>query len=424
MDDEQPTGPLTDRARELARPRTPLLMRLANAALSPLAGRLWTFDPDDLKRTARRATGLCDFGDDTPLDEPLGVLCRSLDEEADLHPVGRVGVRRLLVSSLVNRLRLEDLRRREPGVFTADVPAPVVIVGPPRSGTTFLHRLLGRDTALHTAPFWELWEPVPARDGRASQRRRAAAGRRAVAFAAWMAPGMVAMHQLDHAAPDEEIIALSSAFSSILYEWSLGVPAYAAWYADADHTAGYRYLRRVLQAMQSRRPTAGRWVTKAPQHLEQLGPLLSAFPDATVVHTHRDPVETVLSTASFITYSARTFVDRPDPHATGRRSADLVERLLRAAARDRDPADDRFVDVYFDDLCDDPVAVAGRVYAAAGHELTTGAEGAMRRWLGANRRGSHGVHRYAPEDFALDVDELRERFSFYYDTHPAARGGG
>ena len=43
-----------------------------------------------------------------------------------------------------------------------------------------------------------------------------------------------------------------------------------------------------------------RWVLKTPQHLENLGPLLRTFPDATIVWCHRDPVTVVASFCSLI----------------------------------------------------------------------------------------------------------------------------
>jgi hypothetical protein len=259
---------------------------------------------------------------------------------------------------------------------------------------------------------------VPARG---AVDRRVAAGSRAVALARWIAPGMAVRHELDHEAPDEEIIAMAGGFSSIMYEWSLGVPAYASWYRLADHTAGYRYLRRLLQAMQWARPGPGRWVLKAPQHLEQLTPLLRVFPDATIVHTHRDPAQAVVSLADLITYAARTYVDRPDPQGTGRRSADLVERLLRAADRDRDPADPRYVDVYFDRLCADPIGVLEQIYRAAGLVLSPQARQRMLAWLPDHGRPKIAGRRYAPEDFGLVPGELAERFAFYYGDHPRTR---
>ena len=51
-----------------------------------------------------------------------------------------------------------------------------------------------------------------------------------------------------------------------------------------------------------------RWVLKSPQHLEQFGPLMSTFPDATFVLTHRDLPKT-RDTVSFHSGDLARFVN-------------------------------------------------------------------------------------------------------------------
>ncbi len=418
---DQPFPPArSPRALELAEPRAPRPMRLANRVTRPAARRIWPLTPEALVRSACRTAGLREFGRDAPLDEPLAVLCDSLNAELDLHPIGRAAMTRLVTTSLVNRLRLQDLRRRQPEVFRQPVPAPIVITGPPRSGTTFLHRLLSRHPALYAAPFWELWQPfAPPKPTRGDPARRVAAGRRAVTASNWIAPDTAAIHDLRYQEPDEEIIAMAPAFGSIMFEWSLGVPAFAAWYRSTDQTPAYRYLRLVLQAMQSHRRPGGRWVLKAPQHLEQLTALLRVFPDATVIHTRRDPVPVVASLADYIAYSARIYLDRPDPNAIGRRSADMVERLLRAAVRDRDPADPRHLDVSFTRLRRDPEGVLRHTGAVTGLELDPDTLRGVYAWLAEQRAAARPVRSCSATDFGLDPGALGERFAFYRYEDPA-----
>jgi hypothetical protein len=46
-------------------------------------------------------------------------------------------------------------------------------------------------------------------------------------------------------------------------------------------------------------------------------------------------------------------------------------------------------------------------------------------WIDAHPQTEHGVHRYTAEEFGLDRDHLRERFSFYterFDVAPEVRG--
>ena len=74
---------------------------------------------------------------------------------------------------------------------------------------------------------------------------------------------------------------------------------------------------------------------KSPQHLEQLGPLLTVFPDATVVVTHRDPVSVVQSAATMMAYAARMSYRTPDPDFYLSYWTDRIRRLLEASLRDR-----------------------------------------------------------------------------------------
>src|ERR1700751_5414822 len=122
-------------------------------------------------------------------------------------------------------------------------------------------------------------------------------------------------------------------------------PGYSRYYRADDKTEGYRFFKRVLQTLQWLRG-GRRWVLKAPQHLEQLGPLLAVFPDATLVQTHRDPVSAIVSLASLTTYGGRRYYAHPNPLAVGADIAAIVERLLRKGLEDRPPpGDPRFVDI-------------------------------------------------------------------------------
>ena len=60
--------------------------------------------------------GLRDFGDES-FFEPLKVLLRSLDKEANLSAIGRYGQFTRIVDLLVNRLRIEDWLRRYPEIL-------------------------------------------------------------------------------------------------------------------------------------------------------------------------------------------------------------------------------------------------------------------------------------------------------------------
>src|SRR5215469_9669907 len=123
---------------DLAHPRLPWPVRTMNRALAPVAGRV-RLDETALLSTAMKKTGLTDFGDDR-FREPLRVLVAALEREAKLNPLGRV-LLRLLLQLLTTRLLVQDLVTRHPEILELPVPAPIVILGLPRTGTTHLHTL-------------------------------------------------------------------------------------------------------------------------------------------------------------------------------------------------------------------------------------------------------------------------------------------
>ncbi|HET6970771.1 MAG TPA: sulfotransferase [Phenylobacterium sp.] len=408
-----PSDRLTGRARSYAFPDLTPTARDAIAAAAPRAHGL-ALSPEALIAAARARTGLTEFGD-APLMGPLAALCASLNDELEFHALGRTYLYEQLVGILATRLRFEALWARRPEILELPVERPIVIIGLPRSGTTILHRLLARDPAKRSSPFWEQVAPLPSGDPEAMQPQpdpRIAQVQRSIDTLYALAPDLRQMHEVLVDEPDEDISLLTFAFASLQFEWSYRVPGYSAFYRAADHTEGYRYFRKVLQTLQWLRG-GRRWVLKAPQHLEQLRPLLTAFPDATLVQTHRDPVSAVISLASLTTYGCRRYFDHPNPHAIGGHIAAIVERLLRHGVDDRPPGDPRFVDIQFPDLVADPVGCVQRIYAAAGDELSPEAEARMGAWIADNRQEKHGRHAYAAEDFALDVGDLRRRFDFY-----------
>ncbi len=92
------------------------------------------------------------------------------------------------------------------------------------------------------------------------------------------------------------------------------------------------------------------------------------------------------------------------------------------AFRDR-VGEDRFYDIAFDDLQEDPIGSVRGLYEWLGEDLTPTAVAAMESWWAENQseREQSGGHRYTPADFGLDADELSERFAYYGERFPIAR---
>ncbi|MBJ19793.1 MAG: hypothetical protein CL933_10265 [Deltaproteobacteria bacterium] len=118
------------------------------------------FEEDVVLATARREAGLADFGD-IRFREPLRRLLHSLEHEALLSEAGRTIQFERVIGNLVTRFWAEAFIARHPEILEEEIEAPVVVVGPIRSGTTRLQRLLGEDPRHLAVLWWENRCPVP-----------------------------------------------------------------------------------------------------------------------------------------------------------------------------------------------------------------------------------------------------------------------
>ncbi len=393
-------------------------IRATNAAGSVLLRmglRPVSLDERDLLGAARRATGLDDFGEDD-FRAPLGWLLQALESEAELTLLGRVAARRDLGGLLANRLRLQADRRRFPDIAAERVAAPIFITGLPRSGSTFLHHLLGQDPQTRVPQAWEVMypSPPPARTTYATDRRIGQASKQ-LRWIDWLAPDFKAMHPVGAQLPLECIAIMSASFRSTRFQTTYHVPGYEAWLEAQDMRPAYAFHKRVLQHLQWQAP-GERWVLKAPAHLFAFDALLATYPDARIVQTHRDPVTVVASLASMSAVLQAAFTDRVDSRDVGR---EVIQRWMRGLERavelrrSGQVARERAVDVHYAELTRDPMAVMRRIYARFDMPLSEVAETRMRQFLTDHPKGKHGPHRYALERYGFDAEELASRYKGY-----------
>jgi hypothetical protein len=380
---------------------------------------------ESLLAEAERRTGLHEFGD-SAFREPLERLLRSLREEAALNEVGRAIQFERNVGLLVNRLRTEDSYRRHPEIADERIERPLVIVGLARTGTTMLHRMMASDPRWLALLWYESRNPAPFPDGeRAAVDPRITDAEAEVAAMLEGSPDLIAAHPMDAHAPDEEIMLVEHAFTSWNPEAFCRVPGYSAYLDTIDLAPGYRYLLRLLRFLQwqkhRRGETATRWVLKAPYHLGSLDELFDAFPDARIAMTHRDPVQTVPSLASLVRTLYVLGSDAVDRLEIGAhwsaRLAGALERALAARAH----REDRFLDIYYEDLVADPMGEVRRIYAHAGQSLTAEAETRMRQWAVENERDRRPVHAYTLEEFGYTREGLGRAFAAYCARFLAGR---
>jgi hypothetical protein len=362
-------------------------------------------------------TGEETFGIDSPESEPLDVLLRSLDDEAELTLTGRWLTRQFLLRLLQVRLQIDVYVRADPGVVDEDVQAPLFVTGAARSGTTILFGLLNCDPSLRAPEGWELLRPVPPpQPERYPDRGRVRLAETELRRMATVVSGLDAIHHYHGRMPKECVSTMSLAFLSEEFTARYRVPSYAA-YLDGLPSLGpaYEVHRVVLQILQRRFPRR-RWLLKSPVHLRSLGTLLAVYPDARLAVTHRDPVTVLPSTTSLIANLRWAHSDQVDFAEIGHFQRDLLHRELEGlvtACQDGtlDPA--RTFHVRYDEFMSDPLDAVEGLYTHLDLDLDSTVEEQMCRYLAERPKDVLGTHRYSFAHLHLDPGEERKRFERY-----------
>jgi hypothetical protein len=401
--------------------REPALTPAQRAALAFGEKTPVSLTPDSVLAAAVERTGQSDFGADD-FRERLALWLSEMDEDPERTAIGRASMWNDAVRCAANRLRIRALLKQHPEIHGVRIERPIIVVGLPRSGTTHLVNLIAADARLRSLPLWESQEPAP--DPREAPGPDGADPRYVRSARGWEmmranVPLLAAMHPMSPDHIHEELELMLPDFSSYNQEWIARAPRWRDYYLAHDQTPHYAYLKTVLQILQWRRPRE-RWVLKSPQHLEQLGPLLTTFPDATVVVTHRDPVSVVQSAATMLAYGARMNYRTPKPEWYLDYWTDRIRRLLEASVRDRAllPAG-RTIDVLFHEFMADDLATVERIYEVAGLAMTDAARAQIAAYLRDHPRGKEGQVVYdLRRDFGADPAAVREPFGFYFERFP------
>jgi hypothetical protein len=370
-------------------------------------------DSASLCAGARRRAGLADFGK-PPLEPALSTLVNSLEREADLHPLGRFLIRTHLRDLLATRLRLRAAWGGEPEC--PPIECPIFITGMPRSGSTFLHELLAEDPRNRAPRVWEVMFPYPAPDPADTQPDPRI--RRAALCLWWfrrLAPEADAVFPMRARTPHECVAIHSYTLLSEEFISTCRIPSYEKLLRSADLRPVYAWEKRFLQHLQ-RGSRGGRWVLKSPDHVYGMEALFATFPDATIIQTHRNPLE-VLESSSRLTEVLHGLYARPgNREEIGIREARVLGESMEhfIAFRDRHPElRERFIDVKYSELVSDPLAVVRRIYRQLERPLTQVAAKRMRGLISGRSRYHGRNGRPTLADLGVEAPVEARRFERY-----------
>lgn len=370
-------------------------------------------DAGSILEEAERKVGIAD--PDAFVRDNLERLVAALGETFPMSDEGQAHVRDMLMLDSVNRLESAKWLRDVPEIGEEPIEAPVFLMGLPRSGTTYFQYLFDRDPRFRLIRTWEsiMPSPPPGSDPASITARRAAWVEMQRARGHF--EGFEALHLYDEDGSDECHAFLEQSYGAAGLNNLYRVPGYFDYLLDEADLAGtYRVHKRQLQALQWRGERKA-WALKYPNHVLAMDAILGVYPDARMVMTHRDPVQTLASickmTAGLRGMRSAGLVN---PHEVGRDMLHFIARHIeRIMAFDAGPDGERVVHVDYYALVADPVREMRAIHRALGIETPTAVAEAVAAWQAANPKNARGRNEYALAQYGLDDAAVAERFAPY-----------
>jgi len=363
-------------------------------------------------KRAERLNGLDDYGGDgmqQRLEETIDCVL-----ETDWNALGRFGLRYILNWQLSNRLRVVELLKQRPDILDIEIDRPIIITGLFRTGTTYLHNVLAADPGNRAARMWEVAHPVGRkRDLMGDARWRRWRSGHEVAMDDLMIPEQAEAHKVTVDAWEEDFFLLENDMAIMKFFVGLGDYGYAMRMLDWDMVEPYRWHKRQLQILWAQR-SAARWLLKCPWHLWNLRALLTVYPDARVIQTHRCLVDTIGSQCSLSARIASKFQRNFDLHDVGRFWLEYsrigVERGL--AVREAFPGTEIY-DVRLSDLQSKPLEVVKDIYRRFDLPLNVDLASMLGARIDEQPTAQSGEHDYDIADYGLTEAQIQSAFSDY-----------
>lgn len=369
-----------------------------------------------VRKMAKRMAG--ELADDPAAEQPLELLVDDYRSGPEMSLVGRNIAANMLAGVVANRSRISNYLSSHPEVGATPIQRPIIIVGLPRTGTTFLFNLLAEDSNARPLQVWETMQPVgPDVDPGSSRDPRRKQAKKTFKQLHFALPDISAIHEFSSDGPEECTGLLLNTLKTPFFRGDL--PGYRGWLyslSEQEKDDIYRQYVNQLLICQYQRPVppGGHWLLKSPSHCFALSSLLRVLPDALVIQTHRDPTKSVASLCSLSAALDRLMYAQVDSASVGTRTLAIASQLAGAALRADDAAETgRITHVAYRDLVKDPMQTVESIYRAANLPLREGLRERLQKAITARSQNRFGKHSYELADFGLTRDRIDNEFSEY-----------
>lgn len=357
--------------------------------------------------------GLDDFGEQD-YQAPMRLMLADIDRFANLNELGRQICATDIITLLVGRLHSQQGFKQYPEYLDNPIKKPIIIAGLPRTGSTVLHRLLSEDPDSQALPMWlgimprprppvESWPSLPDYQQVVNATKDL--------YMSW--PAIKGLHPMVPAENDECRLAYGQSF------WNPGhcsiyhMPEYTRWCLETDATFAYRYYRKVLALVAG--GSYKHWILKDPCHMWNLTALLNVFPDAQIVMTYRDPLQSSVSLSSMM-YQLRQKTEMGlTKQSLGKQILQILACAMAKVNEERKQINPKQIfEVHFNDIRNDPIGTMNRIYNYFDRPIEEQTKKAWENRIKTKPNEGHVAHKYTAEEFGLTLNALNEVAGDYY----------
>ena len=250
---------------------------------------------DQIVKDAQKISKLTDYGGLEFVGQYKSIdVISTFHRSQKLTNLGFLAAKMEMTMAFAGRLKKIQYFKENPGIFNVPVRQPVFVTGLPRTGTTFLHRLLSLDPKTRAPLLWELVNSVPmAKITDSDEEKQKCRKKRRD----WVAgklemrkflgdDSLTHIHEIGADLPEECFMAMREEVPLLLQHLTSVYMDYDAVRYKLDFKAAYQFYKKILQLMSyqvGETTDPRRWTLKCPMHLSFTKEISSVFPDAKLI---------------------------------------------------------------------------------------------------------------------------------------------
>lgn len=314
-----------------------------------------------------------------------------------------------------------------PGYRKVEIKKPVFIAGFPRSGTTYLHRVMDNDAQFSSLKMWEIiFAPSILQKkfflalGRLDRMMGQPLYRMAIALEDKVFAGSRSMHKISHFEAEEDEIILIHIFSSLFLTFMFPfeeMNRFSRFDTDISPERREKIMRFYKKCVQRHLYVFGpdkHFLSKNPASSSKINSIYETFPDACIICTVRQPFEALPSAISWVSYGFEQF-NTADQTVVTEKILSLISHFYTYPLEQLDlrPETCRMIETY-DNLVADPGAFVTRIYKQFGFTITDD----YRKYLDQETEKSkkyRSKHSYSLDQYGLTPEQVTTDFKPIFD---------